>query len=559
MVIICLILLIIAAANAQEMPNEKIRHYIKDNVIYWHKELPYYLYISSSPDSVPTLMESNGSYANPAFFDTKGNNYIRTKWAMERPGVKVTPEQEILWPIYVDDDPPITTAQFSSSGEYLHNGVRYFTKDLMCEFKSMDAASGVRSTYYSLNDSVYIKYDSPVALNPKDTFHIKYFSVDNVGNREKVRTFKYAADDYSIQYAVDAYAPETKISTDFHKNRFVGPNMPIAFESRDKGSGVAITYYKLDGGDFIPYVGPFFIDPDKVAGGVHKLSWYSVDYITNKEEIKTKNFYFDTTEPTVYISAGGSYFSKDSIMFITDSTKIRLSAYDGMGIKKIAYKFNTDDHYLLYDHTKPLILPNGTNLQNLKYFATDSVDNDSKIHVIKLQRDISKPELKLSILGDSFTRHDTTFVAGNGILNISAKDLLSGIGKNVLYVNGQQVKSSNFDVDGVYHVIDTLYDNIGNYTTASKIYRKDSKSPEIEFIFSNPPIADGINDYPVGTVLFFTITDSVGLYQFKIVVNGIDIKGSTFSGKVGRHKATIKALDLLKQGSEKTIEFSIVD
>lgn len=557
-IIICVFLLVFAAIKAfsQELPKEPISKWVTDEMIYWHKDLPYYVFISEDSTGSMDMLHSKKQkkYSEPAYFDTYGLNFIRTKWAVDKITHKtVQPQQEIEWPVFVDGIAPETEPKFTSKSAYLVNGVRYFTKDLVMELSANDLNSGVRNTYYSINDSVYIKYDRPINLNPKDTFKVKYFSVDNVGNYEKPKIFAYNADDYNIKYAIDAFPPVTKLVTKLIRGKYLGPNMPIEFSSKDRGSGVAFTNYIIDDGEIKVYEKPFML---ALPEGTHSLKFFSVDRITNKENEHLVRFIVDSTGPNLYIAAAGGYFSRDSIMYVSDSTKIRLSASDHRGIKQIAYKFSDDKSYKPY--TGPLMLPKDYKArQDLRYFATDSTENDSKVHVVKLHRDISKPRVKFVITGSQYFRNDTIYVTNQTKFSRANYDSLSGIATDKLFRNDTLVKQVEFDKEIVYCVKDTVVDNIGNTTVLHQVYKRDSESPVINFTFSGPHILGGAM-YPKGTILFFSITDSTGIESFKIAVNGKFISnGGPFTGPPGDYHVEVVATDYLQQSATKSVVFSI--
>lgn len=553
---VILSIVIMSPAVGQELPKEPISKWVTKDMIYWHKELPYYVMITDDTTSAPDVLHSKkqAKYSEPAYFDTYGYNFIRTKWAVDKTTHKaVTPQQEIEWPVFVDGDSPTTEPKFISKSAYLVDGVRYFTKDLMMELNADDEHSGVRSTYYSVNDSVYIKYTEAIALNPKDTFKVKYFSVDNVGNYEKVKVFKYNADDYSIKYAIDAFPPVTKLVTKLIRGRYLGPNMPIEFTAKDRGSGVAFTNYTVDGGEVKVYDKPFTLS---LPEGPHTLKYFSVDRITNKEDEHVLNFVVDSTGPNLFIAAAGGYFSRDSIMYVSDSTKIRLSVNDYRGVKQVAYKFSDDKSYKPY--TGPVVLSKDYRArQDLRYFATDSTDNDSKVHVIKLHRDLSKPRVKFAVAGPQYFRNDTIYVTDQTKFSRANYDSLSGIAVDKLFRNDTLVKNIEFDKEIAYHVKDTVIDNIGNTAILHKVYKRDSESPIINFTFSAPHTFDNVI-YPKGTILFFAITDATGVESFKITVNGKPLTtGGPFAGPPGDYHVEVLAIDYLKQSTMKSVVFSI--
>lgn len=63
-------------------------------------------------------------------------------------------------------------------------------------------------------------------------------------------------------------------------------NVTVVLTAIDNGTGIDFTMYKLDTGDWTPYIGPFVVSND----GDHTVSFYSVDKIGNTETAKNKSF-----------------------------------------------------------------------------------------------------------------------------------------------------------------------------------------------------------------------------------------------------------------------------
>jgi hypothetical protein len=129
------------------------------------------------------------------------------------------------------------------------------------------------------------------------------------------------------------------------------PNVPPA-----PTSGVANTYYILDGGSTQTYAGPFTID----TSVDHTIEYWSVDIAGNVETHKTWNYDApDTTAPTVSItSADGLYIFGNKIMdrifgegiLAIGKLPITVSASDDVGVTMVTFDINGVN---AYDTTSP--------------------------------------------------------------------------------------------------------------------------------------------------------------------------------------------------------------
>ena len=84
----------------QQLEHEKKVYVDENNEIFWNKDLPVYINLSTSPDKGAEThrLESkvHPQYTSPYYFDTEGVNYIRTRWAVDpKTGKMVHPQQEV--------------------------------------------------------------------------------------------------------------------------------------------------------------------------------------------------------------------------------------------------------------------------------------------------------------------------------------------------------------------------------------------------------------------------------------------------------------------------------
>jgi len=85
---------------------------------------------------------------------------------------------------YYDITDPITSA--SLSGTLGENG--YYISNVQATLTATDNLSGVASTYYNHNNASWTPYSSPILINSNGQNTLQYYSVDNVGNIEDVKS-----------------------------------------------------------------------------------------------------------------------------------------------------------------------------------------------------------------------------------------------------------------------------------------------------------------------------------------------------------------------------------
>ncbi len=114
---------------------------------------------------------------------------------------------------------------------------------------------------------------------------------DNSGEASGVRTYG------SVCY--DTVPPVTSASLNgtFAGSQYDGP-VQVTLSRTDVGSGVAATYYEVDGGGFSLYSSPFTVS----SVGAHTVYFYSYDVAGNVESLKSISFTIRT------VGAGALYF-----------------------------------------------------------------------------------------------------------------------------------------------------------------------------------------------------------------------------------------------------------
>ena len=113
----------------------------------------------------------------------------------------------------------------------------------------------------------------------------------------------------------DTEPPETNHELDgtTGENDWYVSCVTITLIATDDLSGVAATYYRIDGGDWMEYTEPFEVCDD----GEHTLEYYSVDNAENEEEIKGPfDFKIDQTPPQISLAVEKQAFNK--WLFIAD-------------------------------------------------------------------------------------------------------------------------------------------------------------------------------------------------------------------------------------------------
>ncbi len=171
----------------------------------------------------------------------------------------------------------------------------WYDKDVEVTLTGVDSLSGVAKTYYSVDDGTAKEYTGAFTHSLKGEHTITFWSVDVAGNTEDK-----TAPGHSITLKLDGTPPTTTISLPAaFSTGWYADKVTVAFAANDGESGVAETYYSVDGGEAQLYDGTF----EHTLDGTHTITFWSVDDAGNVEDktnpANTVEIKVDTGVPTI--------------------------------------------------------------------------------------------------------------------------------------------------------------------------------------------------------------------------------------------------------------------
>lgn len=220
-----------------------------------------------------------------------------------------------------------------------------------------DSVSGLSATYYHFDDLPEKKYlggDIVFAFLADGNHTMHYRSVDNVQNQEVSGSFSFYLDKIapimSADVLGDKFVVEDKV--------YYSGRTKLKLTAVDNKSGIKNIMYSIDNSDFSPYEDPFYL-PGKA--GEHTIKYYAIDNADNQgsSEKKFSEYkhvvgvvFVDLTGPSLKNKFKGPNFRKGDTIYISNQTKINLSATDSeSGLKKINYIL---DDAIEKDYAPPL-------------------------------------------------------------------------------------------------------------------------------------------------------------------------------------------------------------
>jgi hypothetical protein len=186
---------------------------------------------------------------------------------------------------HTDTTPPVTS--ISLNGTLGNEG--WYIYPVVVSLTAVDNESGVNYTMYNLDNGTWTIYGAPFTVSTEGMHTVKYYSVDNAGNAEEVK---------SAELKIDLVPPITTyvISGEIGNNGWYIGNVTLIFMAIDNVSGVNHTFYMLGFGNWTEYT-----EPVTVADGDHYLLFYSVDHAGNVERMKGPYIFKIDQTPPVFI------------------------------------------------------------------------------------------------------------------------------------------------------------------------------------------------------------------------------------------------------------------
>ncbi|MDD3493224.1 MAG: Ig-like domain-containing protein, partial [Candidatus Thermoplasmatota archaeon] len=200
-----------------------------------------------------------------------------------------------------------------------------------------DAVSGVKSIKYRVDGGNWRDYQGAFKIDDNVAHTVKYYATDHAGNRETERTWAVS---------IDRSAPLTLSQPQINESMWYTQPLTVELDSTDATTGVVATHYRVNGGPFVPYTGPFTIN----AQGVNLMDYFAEDAAGNRESLRRVDVRMDSVNPTLEVTAplesylylmGRPLLPLDRFAIIIGGIQVTARAEDATsGIQRV--EFSTD-------------------------------------------------------------------------------------------------------------------------------------------------------------------------------------------------------------------------
>lgn len=339
--------------------------------------------------------------------------------------------------------------------------------------KPKDAFSGSAKTYYYIDNQQKKVYTDPIPVgNLREGRHVlKYFTEDNVKNRENEKSFVFF---------VDRTAPMIieEIIGDFvyiNGKGYTSGRSQIQLSALDNRAGVKDIFYSFDNKEWNKYEKP--VDLPKTEKNV-QVYYYAVDNVGNKTDYDVNqlsmNKYFasemDLDEPTISNYFLGTKLIVFDTVCISAETKIQLKAFDKQsGVNSISYQINGGQTSQYSDNFSI----ENQGVHEVAVYAFDKVNNvGSKNFIVKV--DTTGPEIYVHFSSNGLKKDKTVYPINTKVF-IGATDFSSGI-KQIKYSLNNSTdfiysKYIQMNQKGDFELKVIALDQLGNQTVEKFSFR----------------------------------------------------------------------------------------
>jgi hypothetical protein len=342
-----------------------------------------------------------------------------------------------------------------------------------------DATSGVASTLYRIGSGATQTYSGAVSI-PDGQHTVTYWSVDSAGNTETSTT--------TSTIKVDTVKPSTSIT--------INPTSPdgangwrvsatsFTLGGSDATSGVASTFYRIDGGATQTYSGSAVSIPQ----GSHTVSYWSVDNAGNTESATTSPaIKVDTVKPATTLTTSPASPDGTNNWFQRSSVTFTLAATDASsGTATTLYTVDGGAQQT-YSGT---VTVSGQGDHTVTYWSTDSAANVETTNTTHIKLDNVKPATTLTTSPASPDGTNGWFKQSSVTFTLAGSDATSGVAGRYYTVDGgaQQTYSGTVTVNtqGDHTVTYWSVDTAGNTETANTTHIKlDNVGPTNSLTLTN--------------------------------------------------------------------------
>ncbi len=329
--------------------------------------------------------------------------------------------------VFADLTAPTIEAKVSEDHFYKEGETQYVGMRSSITLSAQDNLSGVESIEASWDGKTFFPYLKPLEADKPGQYTLFYRCTDRVGNATPAKPFNYV---------VDGTSPESKLvlsnqarMTIMNGKKYLSDAVAYSIESADGESKVKETWVSVDDAKPQLYLKPIYL----LSEGPHKLNYYSIDRVGNKEDLKTFSVYTVAIPPKTAAVPIGKQINTGGINFAKRDFQLKLETTENVvGIERVEVKTDGDADF------KPYIEPlrfSQPGLHTVTYRSMDRAGNIEPAKVYNVHITEISPETTMATAQPLVVRDGVTYSSAPNVLTFNVSNSNVGVKQTMVSVD----------------------------------------------------------------------------------------------------------------------------
>jgi hypothetical protein len=334
------------------------------------------------------------------------------------------------------------------------------------QLATTDSLAGVKESWYKVDQNDrFLRTGGTIYLNrlEEGQHTISFYSVDNVGVAEEVKTVSFYIDNTSPVIQMTFTGEHSAGRNDIV---YVSPKTSIKIEASDNKSGLDRIEYAFGSEMFTVYNNPIILP----AAAKTTITMRAIDRKGNVSPLKYQSVQVDAKAPQSKNSISGNIYKNANLIYVTPESKITLAASDDLsGNKGIRYIMDSAEET---QYNAPFSV-SGDGRHVIRYFAKDNVGNVEDTQALVVVVDTTSPKI-IETFSSAASKNDESKIVKvpkSTSLFLAAQDNAAGVTELWYSIDKKRdvkyVSPIVFDYKGTYTIDIKCKDNIGNKTEKS--------------------------------------------------------------------------------------------
>lgn len=459
----------------------------------------------------------------------------------------------------IDKTAPSSTAEVGTP-QYTQDGTLLITGLTTVTVTAQDTGispAGVDKIEFNIDGAdAWSVYSEPVTLaGLSDGSHaVSYRVYDRAGNVEAEKTLTVTIDNTPPETALGIGEPRHEDGEIIYVTTATG----FTLEATDALSGVSLTEYRINGGEWTDYA-PFTIAEE----GSHAIEYRSTDNLSNVENANVLTVVVDNTPPATEISVGTPEYQDGESLYVTSATEFALESTDALSaVASTEYRLD-DGEWKVYE---PFTVA-GEGVHAITYRSIDNLGNVEDGKTLEVIVDDTAPETTISVGTPEYRTDENLYVTSATGFTLEAEDAVSGVASTEYRIdNGDWTAYAPFTIptEGTYTIGFRSTDNVENVEAVKALTVIVDNTPPDASVNVGEPKYQGVELY-VTSQSAHTVTAIDNLSGVAEVEYSIDngawveaVSAFTIEGE-GGHTISTRAADYLGNVAVETLDITVDD